>query len=153
LVLTFWIYYEWRLWQRGLREINRITAIALPAAFHCWCFFYAETQIQVAIPLLGLHGVAYLFLVQLAQTRLEPQKSPRIILGALVLTLFFAGAWESWLEETVAFFDYSSPEVGSLELLANTLLAAPALWHYTVDGWIWKKSDPEFSTIIRPSTF
>ena len=144
LVIAAWIFFEVKQWRTGYHEINRLSAIAIPAAFHIYCFLIADTMSQIIMPWLALHGVTYFAIMAFSLRRLEPTKWG-VITSTLVIiaTALWGGIFGAWLEDTFVIYKYSDENVSPVTILANTLVIAPALWHYMVDGWIWKRSAPE----------
>lgn len=143
-ILASWIFFETKQWRAGFHEINRLSAIAIPTAFHIYCFLIAKTTAQIIMPLIALHGVTYFAIMAFSLRKLDPAKWS-IITSTLiiVLTAVLGGSFGAWLEDTAVIYKYSQDDISALTIIANTLVVAPALWHYVVDGWIWKRSAPE----------
>lgn len=147
-IILAWIFFEIRQWCLGHHELNRLSSVAIPAAFHFYCFLIAQTAAEIIMPLLALHGVTYLAVMALSLRRLNPAKWTLITSTAvIILTAIFGGSFGAWLEKSAMVYNYQETDTSWLEIFAATFVVTPALWHYVVDGWIWQRSAPEFEKI------
>lgn len=131
LSLLGWISFEVRRWQRGAREINRILSVGLPSLLQVACFLWAKNPAQVLWPLLAMHGVAYIALMsQTLSVRGIGRMGVLRAVAAVLLTVALGGIFH-------AFMDGKSPTAS----LLGALVGAPSVWHYLVDGWIWRRQN------------
>lgn len=147
LVFLVWIAAQFR----SPRELNRTLAIGFPALMHGYCFFYSSTLTQTALPLLISHGITYALLMGISlQKSREPRWSAPYRVGILmVLTIALCGLWEVAVESLgEGRLDLSAPLSAGWALILIAPLA-PALWHYIVDGIIWKRSDPQMNDLLN----
>jgi hypothetical protein len=119
-----WGLFELARLRRYGPELNRTLSVLLPALLHYWCFLKAPTIEAMLFPLLTIHALTYFFVVD--------RKSGK---GAWNLPLLFAagligGASVLAMEE----FGEGRPAILALAL-------TPTIWHYVIDGFIWRKSD------------
>lgn len=146
-----WLIYEFTLWRKGIKELNRFSALFIPTAFHSYCFLYATDLYQIVLPLLSLHGVAYIAVMSQSLQRLNNYKKSWLYFSFLLfVTALMGGLFEYWIEDFAVEYDYLKKNLGALVTLANAAIVAPALWHYLVDGWIWKRTDPEAVVVFSP---
>lgn len=137
LALEFTYYGCWIGWgifellqMRKRVEINRILSIFIPALLSYWCFTQAMNMQTVLFPMLTVHSVSYFFLVD----RKASQDKSRFLW--IAMTALFFGLFFGTLEALGGEF---APGWLSAALLGIAL--TPNVWHYIVDGFIWKKRD------------
>lgn len=148
LVVLAWIIFEKRQWSLGYHEINRLSSIAIPTIFHIYCFLIAKTTAEIMLPLLALHGVTYFAIMAFSLRKLAPAKWTFVTsMAVIVITAIIGGSFSAWLEDMSVIYNYRNPDTSWLNILSAILVVTPALWHYVVDGWIWKKSSLEIEKI------
>ncbi|MES2526373.1 MAG: hypothetical protein V4598_04775 [Bdellovibrionota bacterium] len=142
MVVLTWGYREWRLWQSGIREPNRIVSVAYPGAVYAFCFLVGNTVTQILFPLLFIHGIAYFGVMgqTMAKTQKRFQNEGIAILVVLVTALVF-GLSESWFEENLI-----SHQLGASPILHSLIIGislTPLYCHYAFDAMIWRKNHRE----------
>jgi hypothetical protein len=142
-----WVYREWRLWRSGIQETNRILSIAIPGMIYCYCFLLGNTVTQVIFPLLFLHGVAYLGVMEqsLSKTQKRFQKEG-IAFFVVFITAFLFGLLDSWVEEN--FVDTIIEQAPLFNSLVVGLILTPLFSHYSFDAIIWRKNHREAGVIF-----
>jgi hypothetical protein len=110
---------------------------------------------QALVPMLVIHGFAYFCLTAFVLEKKTNNKQS--LLSLILLTLFVAGSFgalENVLSSTVVEYLESEKYRGQfLFSIAASFIVMPSLTHYIIDGFIWKKSDPEFSKILTQSHY
>jgi len=133
-----WGIFEFLRLHRYGPEVNRITSVFVPAALHYWCFTQATTIEAMLFPLLTVHALTYFFVVEKSlKSRLAGDG-----IGArrILLQLFAAGLVGGLLVYGIeALSEALVP--GWLPSLLLSLALTPTLWHYIVDGFIWRRAD------------
>jgi hypothetical protein len=138
VVFAVWLIRD--LWRLGLAicRSNLLLSFYFPILLHCYCFFVSSNLITTLGPLLLVHGLTYLLLLG----KVKAGKTPfywilAVAVSGGLLNLTFEsrsgippGSWNA----TIAF-------------LAAALLA-PQLWHYIMDGLVWKRSNPEYARFL-----
>ncbi len=127
-----WIATE--LWQQKTWKAMSSLYPFSQWAIYIYVFLFARSEMQMMLPLVVSHGVAYMALIHHSRIKVyETSKWLPIIMVALA-----GGAFEYFTE-------YSESRLTS-PLLASCLVALPlaALFtHYYADTFIWKGSDPD----------
>lgn len=142
----FWILRERKLWQSGVREVNRLLSVSVPAVIYAFCFLVGTTLTQVLFPLLFLHGIAYFGVLGLSlqKTQRRFQKEGIAIYVVLATAVIF-GLSEAWFEENI--MNYSRTG----EILGSTIVGlslTPLFCHYAFDAIIWKRTHRESKLIF-----
>ncbi len=136
-----WIIFESRLWRQGIREPNRILSLLVPAILQSTCFLFGRTSVEVLFPLLAVHGLSYLAITALGVRAIDSsgwKKSALLVSLVVVSSAGLAGLCEGFLGELETGMFGSS----AVQAAISAILIAPNLWHYIVDGLIWKSDDP-----------
>lgn len=144
---------EIRNYSRGGRklEFNRLASVLIPATFHGVCFLMGRSLAEVAFPLLIMHGLTYIALVSHSMKGLWPRAKTLSFSKVFFLILLsggFLAVLESWSEDALSIFDYTSGNASVSSLVASSLLIGPTLFHYLVDGKIWRRTDPDMARIL-----
>jgi hypothetical protein len=91
----------------------------------------------VFLPLLFAHGIPYFLLILKSKGRLEPSLSKYKILFIVFGFAFLFAIIEYLLQENVVVFEYlKNPSVFQKVILA--IFLTPLIFHYLIDGYIWK---------------
>ena len=145
LCLAAWLTFELRLWIQGTREPNRFLSILAPAALHGLCFFLGRNAVEVLFPLFAVHGVSYLAITVHGVRAIDSKgwrKNVGVVSVLVIGTAGLAGLWDSFIGD----FDFAGAHTGAtavvVQALLSAVLIAPNLWHYIVDGMMWKRDDP-----------
>lgn len=151
LVLLFWLFVEGMHYQKVKKmEWNRILSMGFPALVSSSCFYLGRHFYEVAFPVIMLHGGVYIALVALSVDKVKTFKVGGLSLAIIIMTItaLAAGAWELWM---VDLFHLPSDmnEIRSLQIAAAAIIVVPGLWHYIVDGWIWKSGHGEAHRIYN----
>lgn len=146
LVLLAWIIYERRLWESGVKEINRVISVAYPTIIYSYCFFVGETVTQVLFPLLFIHGISYMGIMGIALKRSQKLKFSSFSKGIFVIifTATIFGIFETWIEQNL--IDLSNQNFLNSVLIGIYL--TPLFCHYYFDSVIWKKDHRESKEIL-----
>ncbi len=147
MVAMTWGYREWRLWQSGIREPNRILSVAYPGVIYAFCFLVGNTVTQILFPLLFIHGIAYFGVMgqSMSKTQRRFQNEGIAILVVLVTAVVF-GLTESWFEEN--FVGHKLGENPILNSFIIGLSLTPLYCHYAFDAMIWRKNHREAGLIF-----
>lgn len=149
IIIFCWLSYEYLLFTRGIREINRFLSIAFPALMYGMCFVLGKTVTQVLIPLLLMHGISYIGIM--AQTLNRTQKRfstfslSFLVVSATVISL---GLWEGWLENNFLHQRFQPYQDDIYTAIIIGLYLVPLFSHYIFDSWIWKKSHREAQAVF-----
>ncbi len=126
-----WGIFEWMRLHRIGPELNRTLSVLLPSLLHFWCFTKAPTIEALLFPLLTIHALTYYFVVHEKSERRTPWNLPALfgagLLGGVCVLLF---------EETAG-----KMRPGFYPVLLLSLALTPTIWHYVIDGFIWRKKD------------
>jgi hypothetical protein len=147
--LLAWIYYEKKLWEKGVKEINRVISIAYPTIIFSYCFFIGETLTQVLIPLLFIHGISYIGIMGITLKRTQKIKFSSFskAIFVIIFTATTLGICEAWIEQNV--IELSNPSF--LNSLFIGIYLTPLFCHYYFDSVIWKKGHWESNEILTAS--
>ncbi len=143
-IMLFWIIQEFKIYrcERAV-EWNRVSSILFPALITAVCGFWGRDIFQVIFPLLVVHGLTYLSVIAYSIPIESRTWSPRKAWGLAVLFLLALGLWEASLSELIETNNYLQlPAADWTTRLLIAAVIAPALWHYVLDGFLWKSSDP-----------
>lgn len=141
IVLFFlaWLIQEMKIYKTQGLQGGRISSVFIPFVFHIYCFVFAETLPQILFPLLVVHGISYFSIVtkQLKKNFL-PEWHTGLLITALFIIAIVGGTVEELLGSNLSFnyLDVHFP-ISASALLA--LIITPSLWHYVIDGLIWKR--------------
>lgn len=150
--LAGWISYELYLLKTGIREWNRLSAMATALAVYGVTFFFAENVIQILLPLVFAHGIAYFGLMGLALNRTRTSQFPRFVkaIAIIVVTAIAFGALEAYIEEH--WVGFGRTDLSIYEALIIGLYLVPVFSHFIFDAFIWKKAHREGHLIYQRST-
>jgi hypothetical protein len=154
LFLFLYLFFEIYIFLRSSNEIknslkievNRISSILFPALLHGICFIKGESISTIIFPLLITHGLSYFWIIALNIKKNSPIKAFqtwKIALFASCLIMLIGGGLESLLNLAVNDYDYLSKNSDLLTCILLALIVTPNLWHYIVDGIVWKSKDSE----------
>lgn len=136
-----WLVFETRTWRRGIREPNRILSLLVPTILHGTCFLFGRTSVEVIFPLLAVHGLSYLAITVLGVRAIDSsgwKKNAIVVSLVVVASAGLAGLCEGFVGE----FESGMLASNALQASISAVLIAPNLWHYIVDGLMWKRDDP-----------
>lgn len=142
-----WIFREYKLWQEGVKEPNRVFSLAFPGIIYAFCFLVGSTLTQILFPLLFLHGVAYFGVM--GQTLSRSQRRFRrgnVAIMTVFVTAIILGSLDSWFEENLV-----PRHKGESSWLASLLVGislTPLFCHYAFDAIIWRKNHREASLVF-----
>jgi len=125
-----WGIFEFFRARRFGLELNRVLSVFLPAFLHYWCFTQAPTIEAMLFPLLTIHALTYFFVVD--------QRSGKR--RANIFILFMAGFAGGTLVFGLESLSERLPS-GPLSAALVGLALTPTIWHYVIDGFIWRKTD------------
>ncbi len=150
VVVASWIFYEILLLQKGINEINRVLAMAIPI------FLIALTCLDKflnPIPFLLAHGVPYIAIMTLSMKKIRPTqfnslaKSLFLILIVVIIFGTIHGQWYKIVDYSSLF---STDELTSpLKTFILRIPLIPLLCHYYWDGFIWTQKHREAKLIYR----
>lgn len=133
---------------RNKSRLSYYLSLAVPTTMNVVCFLFGENVFQIVGPLLIYHALIYIVITSdVVKTKNMLKYSPAIILVVVVSTAIVSGLLEFILSEQVESFSYLNHDGLSLLLLA--IINTPAIWHYLIDGLIWKRTDPDFLTYTQ----
>lgn len=152
LLVLGWLSYEWSLWNKGVREVNRIVSVGFPSLIYGCCFFFGKTFTQIIFPMLFVHGIAYCAVVgqSLERTQRDRFKSFLTAFLAVAGTAVIFGLGEAWFEDNILSYDFDAgmnPELLLSSLVVGIYLT-PLFSHYVFDAWIWKKNHREAQAVF-----
>lgn len=149
IVVAAWVVFELRTWQAGHREINRIAAIASPAALSAVCFLLGRTEATILLPIVVVHTLAYFALIGLSIERTEPQwqLSWGAAMAALLVIGAIYGSLQFGYEEAMMVWEYESATERLGVALAIAGYSCVVLSHYILDAVIWKSGHPDGAAI------
>lgn len=90
----------------------------------------------VLVPILFAHGIPYILLIYYSNQKLKPSKSKAQILSALIAVVVLLSLAEFVMQEYVVDYEYINTLILPKVLLA--LFLTPLIFHYVIDGYIWK---------------
>lgn len=131
-------------------KLSVLSTIIFPSAINIFCFLIASNFYLSFLPVLAFHGLSYYHLTTLAKIRLSSK--PKHYLITFIIIVFIAVVFG--LAETL--FTESQIEIISSELyqwnwlmsLGVALIITPSIYHYIIDGYLWRKKNPDFKTIV-----
>lgn len=148
--LLAWVIYEVSLRAKGLHEFNRVTSMLTAFATYGITFYFGQSSMQILLPLVLTHGIAYFGLISLALQRTRKSafsywpKALVIVLG----TAIFCGWLESYIEGH--WIRFESIQISLLEALIIGLYLIPLFSHFIFDAFIWRKGHREGQLIYPP---
>lgn len=117
--------------------------LTMPTIINVFSFTFANNLQQMISPLLIYHSLTYLWITSDYIEKKKNQKKYFIkIIIVLTTIVLFLGAIDNYYSDQLTSYNYTS--VNFKDLLFIVLLTIPALWHYVVDGIIWKTKDVDF---------
>jgi len=142
ILLLSWIIFELRLFLSGKKEVNRFFAICGPGALACWCFLFANSIAEIALPLLMQHAIAYFAIMGHSLRKINPQdfKGWGKVTSILVISaIIFVFIERFFLEEWMTTFNYHyTTQIVSLgQMVLTGLYITPLMCHYIWDAYIW----------------
>ena len=151
IAASAWGMREYRLWQSGTRELNRLLSVACPSVVYAYCFLVGSNLSQVLFPLLFLHGIAYLGVMEQSLTRTQKRFTRQsIALVTVVITAVVFGLFESYAEE-----NFIGRSLGPSPWLSSFIVGlslTPLFCHYAFDAIIWRKNHREAAVVFAPSS-
>ena len=151
-VVGGWVYYEFLLWKKGIKELNRIVSVGYPTLIYGWCFLYGSTITQVLFPLLFIHGIAYFAVVGESLVRTQKERFNTFIkaIVVVVVTGIVLAFGESWVEEYALTYNIPTEWSASGFVRASIvgLYLTPLFCHYLFDSWIWRKNHREAHAVF-----
>jgi len=129
-------------------QLSYYLSLAVPVTVNVICFLFGENVFQVVGPLLLYHALIYIVITsEVMKTKNTFKFGPKFIFAMVIFAAIGFGVFETILSEQVDGFDYLNYHGVSLFILA--MINAPAVWHYIIDGFIWKRNDQDFSQYMR----
>ena len=146
-VLSSWIIYEMRNWNKGTKEINRILSVAFPSLVYGYCFFVGRSISQVLFPLLFIHGVAYFGILSQTLHRTQAKRFRNFMASLIVviMTAVIFGLGEFWMENNIISAETSTEFWPGLLI---GLWLTPLFCHYFFDALIWKRNHRESAALL-----
>ncbi len=134
--------------KRNKSQLSYYLSLAVPVTVNVICFLYGENVFQVVGPLLLYHALIYIVITaEVMKTKNTFKYGPKMVFAIVILMAFVCGVFETIMSEQVDGFDHLKYQGVSLVILA--MINAPAVWHYIIDGFIWKRDDQDFSHYMR----
>ncbi len=139
-----------RVAKDGPLRVQGLIGVVAPALLQGLCFFFGRNMVEVLAPLQIAHGIAYNWVIGESTFRLGALRAGRKACHTVVwLAAAVLGTVTLFGENAVESFEYGVND-GRVEtspvLLA--LLATPLIWHYWVDGRIWRNRVPAMRAIV-----
>lgn len=125
-------------------------AFVYPGVLHYICFLFFNHSYQILIPVLGIHGLTYLFIINKSVHRIKPvpQNPYKVWIYILGLVFIFAGLEYLMMDHTDIFKGkIMQGNIFLCSLVALYLL--PNILHYYYDGFLWKKEHRDFAKIMK----
>lgn len=153
VMLASWVVHEVRLWRSGIREPNRLVSILVPALLTAVGCFFGRSTLQVILPLVCTHGVAYFGIMGLSLRRLDPASYATAARAALVVVglAAVAGGAITWMDEALIETEYLLEPAGLLNAALIGITLTPTVCHYVFDAWIWTGRHREAATVYGPA--
>jgi hypothetical protein len=121
-------------------SVSRMSSVLIPSIFQGVCLFLGENFMQIAAPLLVIHGVTYWGLISKSiGVESNFQIKYNAILIITLATLFLAGLWEGFWH-TLLESEYLP--------IGVALIVAPSLWHYWMDSRVWRTREESVRKIF-----
>lgn len=146
LFLFLYLFFEIYIYFNVKKEINRISSIIFPALLHGICFLKGDNISTIIFPLLITHGLSYFWIIALNIKKTSPIKtfqSWKTALFASCFIMLIGGGLESLLDLAVNDYDYLSKNSDLHKSILLAFIVTPNLWHYIVDGIVWKSKDSD----------
>ncbi len=131
-----------------------LTTVLIPGCVHIFCFLISQNYFLTLLPIVAIHGMTYYHLSALAQTRLRSGfwQRPKIALMIVMFSAIALGLLETWFtEEYIDLADSRNYADNFLLALGAAFITTPALYHYVADGFLWKRTHPDFKKITTHS--
>lgn len=129
-----------------------LSTIVFPAFINIYCFLIADNFLVSLLPVLAVHGVTYFHLSAHAQGRIHGSfwlNRPRLALVLIIVVSVIFGGLESWLTDSQLDIINSEHYHGNLLMAFGiAFVTTPAIYHYIADGFLWKRTHPDFKKII-----
>lgn len=127
-----------------------LLSFVFPTLLHYICFFFFKHSYQILMPILCIHGLTYLLLINHSCHKLSdtPKNSGMVwamILGAIIL---FSG-FEYFTIDQFGIFNGNVFRGNMFLCLLISLSLLPNILHYYYDGFLWKKDHPDFIKIMK----
>jgi hypothetical protein len=148
-----WLGYEWRRYQKGHRDWNRVLLLGFTLVLYSWCFLRGRTLPEVLFPVLFGHGIAYFGVMSLSLQRTQKQrfKTFAVALAVILVTSVAFGFLENWVEgDYVEFRNFTVADPAGLWMAALVgLYLTPLFTHFALDAFIWTGRHRESRLIVK----
>jgi len=136
---------DW-LKQRKIRTGIYVISIT---ALNVFSMIYGRNFYEVYVPLILCHGMTYFLATSDSLVKVQKYSVLQSV-TLVVLTAFTYGIVDWYLQEE-GFAEYSVQSLPTWMLLGIALTAGLNIAHYTIDGFVWKRSDVDYKTIHSTS--
>lgn len=156
-LLTFlsWLVFEFRLWQKGIFELNRFLAMLVPISIYGLGFTQGENLAQVVFPILMAHGIPYMAIMDVSLRRLNPKIFTTFVkvLGLMVLTATLLSSIENFASNFMDTLNqaYRYRDTSTGQALLTAVVMTPLICHFVWDAYIWKGTHHEAKTVYSLS--
>lgn len=151
LLITSFISFAIKVFKQEI-SLPVLSTIVFPAFINIYCFLIADNFLVSLLPVLAVHGVTYFHLSAHAQGRIHGSfwlNHPRIALGLILIISVIFGALESWLTDAqIDVIDSEYYRGNLLMAFGVAFVTTPAIYHYIADGFLWKRTHPDFLKIV-----
>ena len=122
----------------------------IPNALILFCFSLAKNLEQLVAGLLVLHATSYISLVLLSAKKMKKlkEKANKQLILLVFLIVFGLGPLEHKYEDLLEDWYFLTNGYSLFHSFWIGLAFTPLIWHYCVDGMIWKKTDEDFQQIL-----
>jgi hypothetical protein len=132
-----YLYFEFR---DGRPSRTRLSAILIPNIIQGICFFLGQGYMQIAAPLLLIHGVSYwALLAKSINVESRARLNFKIAASLCAITLLIGGAWE---------FFWNQMMDSRYLFVAIAFVTTPVLWHAWMDASLWRSRDKNTQRIF-----
>lgn len=155
IVFILWIFREIMLAKKVPFELNRCAYIMGISLLYGYCFMGSSNLAEFYIPQGVTHGLAYMAIIVFSKKKLdlyEGKKFNLIISIFLVAMVALLGhhsqdAMDQFTGEDSVGVSFMAQSVWIKIVVAWTY--TPVIYHYVIDGFIWKKEDAEAKIIYE----
>lgn len=153
LLAMFIVSFFYKIFrQRNSFSWPVFSTVIFPLIINIFCFLITKDFFVALLPILAIHGMTYFHLSSLAQRKVRQgfwHNSPMLGLMLIIFVSGLFGVGEAWLTDSqIDVIDSESYKGNFLMAFGVAIVTTPAIYHYIVDSVLWKKTHPDFKTIM-----
>lgn len=145
------VFKIFKSYQTRTIRVPTLSTVLIPSFIHIFCFMISTNFFLSLLPVLAIHGMTYYHLTALAKQRTNAGiwQHYRLGLTLIILISIMFGISEHFFTDIYIDLNNSQDYRGHFLLaLGAAFVTTPAIYHYIIDGILWKHTHPEFKTVL-----